>query len=197
MVTIPFLLVGIIMLFFILSFFYLSMTLAHVSVAQYLSYSAGRKLALANESRKAQIDASKDQYTQLRAKLFKSDAYSKETDWFTINIGEAKEGGGDAIGTNVGDDYPESNEVNKSRKRFYGIHLDFKAYKIKLNIPFISKENAKNEPIKARVTSFLGREPNKDECKDHYHKQRPGWIEKLCPDCSDIDIPMLIPDNGC
>ena len=38
------------------------MTLAHVSVAQYLSYSAGRKLALANESRKAQIDASKDQY---------------------------------------------------------------------------------------------------------------------------------------
>ena len=199
MVTIPFLLAGIIMLFFILSFFYLSMTLAHISVTQYLSYSAGRKLALDNENLQAQKDASKEQYQKLREKFFKESAWSKETDWFEINIGDAESGTGLAIGTSLGEKYEEKNKI---RTRFYGIHLGFMAYKVRFNIPFISKK--KDTPLDARVTSFLGREPTLNEC-NQYHKARSsklikdseGFKNSCEGECPGLKIKELTADNGC
>ena len=189
MITLPFLLVLIMMLFFILSFLYLSMTLAHISVAQYLSYSAGRKLFLAGESIKEQEEQAEEQYKKIRAQFFKPGSYEGPSDeWFSIIRDRNK-----TIGYIPGA-YPENNKI---RKRFYGFHLLFTAYKVKLKIPFLV--DSEDKALGARVSSFLGREPSTEECKD-FNKKKYEEIPNLCSarDCPNISpAEYSEPDNGC
>ena len=200
-VTIPFLLVIVIILFFTLAFLMLSMTFVHVTVTQYLTYSSARKLSLGGLNETERIESARDHYRDLRAQFFNPNAHSgQEGDWFLIQP-ELKKGKQAYSTSGV---YPESNKIVQ---RFYGINTEFRSNTLNLNIPFLI-ENA-DELIKrpVRVSSFLGREPSQEECKNfHKEEQRPKkMFEKMkddcppnkCPNMDSSDFKELVGDNGC
>lgn len=192
MVTIPFLLVSMILIFFILSFLFLNMTLVHISVTQYMSYSTARRLALAGESSAAQVQSAINHYQELRAEFFSPNAYiGRPGDWFEIKpVIEDKD-----IGTQY-DRYPEFE--NDDRKRFYGITLLFKTFVLKLKIPFLSE--GADRSLSAGVSSFLGREPSQEECETFIEKKHEELAKRCsnnyCPNIKPPD-PLPKPDNGC
>lgn len=193
MVTIPFLLVSMILIFLILSFLFLNMTLVHVSITQYMSYSTARKLFLASNSRGEQHQSTIDYYRDLRAKFFKPNTYTgRSGDWFAITS--------EIETTNLGDNvYGVYKQTNKARERFYGVNLGFKTFILKLKIPFLSQKS--DRFLEARVSSFLGREPSKNECVDFMEKKYESLQIKCsssdCPGIAKVDISTALPDNGC
>ncbi|MBC6414915.1 MAG: hypothetical protein GDA46_00765 [Bdellovibrionales bacterium] len=193
-VTIPFLFILIIFLFLILSFLFLNMTLVHVSITQYMSYSSARKLSLSDQSKSEQILSVEKHYRQLRSTFFSPRAYTDGSkDWFELlEFLDSRE----HIGSNVVSDYPEE---NLDRQRFYGINLLFISYILKLQIPFLI-DSPDRPSIKARVSSFLGREPSVEECAKFYEKK----YETIRQKCTDRDLICTFPvpqikedDNGC
>ena len=192
MVTIPFLLVSVILLYLILSFFFLNMTFVHISVTQYMSYSTARKLALGNESLDKQYEVAQDHYKKLREKFFNK-AYTKNdhSEWFFITE-ELKE---NKIGSSVYGMYPQ---INIERERFYGINLLFQNFVLRLNIPFLS-QGSDTSDLQTRVSSFLGREASEQECKI-FMKKKSQQLAKQCPNSMCHNIREAIggdPDNGC
>ena len=191
-ITIPFLLVLVIVLFFTLSFLMLAMTLAHVTVTQYMTYSSARKFSLAGESPSIQLDGAVLHYETLRGRFFKPDAHTGKTgDWFFIQE--------KLVDTeqqySIQGDYPESTP----KKRFYGINTRFQTLALNLKIPFLIKNDSDqiNEPV--RVSSFLRREPSQAECKDFHKDKREKIKDKCSPaNCLHIKEPEEFEgDNGC
>ena len=162
-ITIPFLLVLMIILFLILSLLGVAMTLVHVSVSQYMSYSTARKLSLSAENKDKQKELARDHYNKLRGQFFSDGTYTgKAGDWFTITDNMPDKNLEFFWGDDVGD-------PNK-RNMFYGAKVDFTTKILKLQIPGLMGSSGKN-PNKVEVNSFLGREPSVEECQD-FNKSR-------------------------
>ncbi len=188
-VTIPFLLVSIIILFLILSFFRLTFTLVHASVAQYIAYSTSRKLALGGKNKNGFIKAD-GHYVKLHKKFFNnafkansSDCSEGGLDMFTIcSTKDGLIGKGDSIGkkSERERDY-KSNHPNKTL--FYGVGVLFDYNKaLRFKIPFLSKNSNISPPEYAIINSFLGREISQDECDDYsnsFFKQRNTFIYSM------------------
>lgn len=186
-ITIPFLLVLIIILFFILSFFGLAMTFAHVSVSQYLSYSTARKYSLAGRGQQKQKIQAQEHYQKLRSLFFKPGAYTKGSgDWFIIPTSLD-------VHRNIGKAFDDD---KTDRNLFYGVSFTFTSRIPKFQIPFLVKDE-RTSLIKAGIFSFLGREPSEFECQE-FNKARWGQIQR---DYSFIIVPNANRigkgDNGC
>ena len=195
MVTIPFLLVSMILLVLILFFLFLNMTLTHVSITQYMSYSTARNLSLAFESSGTQANNAKSHYIELRDKFFGQGTYTEKSGaWFEITDTIEKEN----IGAQYGS-YPELNPDASNRKRFYGVSLKFKSNALKLKIPFLSQ--GQDTPLGGRVSSFLAREPSTAECRVFMEKKYEVLGKKCnateCPGIEAVDTSSWKPDNGC
>ena len=198
MITIPFLLVLVIILFFTLSFFMLAMTLAHVTVTQYMTYSSARKLSLGGENKQIQLDEAILHYENLRAQFFKSSAHTGQTgDWFFIQ--ERLEP--DEQQYSIQGDYPELD----SKKRFYGVNTRFEALALNLKIPFLVDSDSDQINAPVRISSFLGREISKQEC-EKFHEERVKKIKQIAEQenncnnelCPYLKEPIKLKgDNGC
>lgn len=197
-VTIPFLLVLAIILFFIFSFFGLAMTFAHVSIAQYMSYSTARKLSLAGQSMGEQKSVAVDHYRKLRGQFFNTDAHIGSDDWFFI------EGSLD-IETRTGytkgylDSHFRGGEADDKRGMFYGAGLQFKSDISQFKIPFLMKGNDSSLGV-VRIISYLARAPSKAEC-ENFNEQRGNAIKAIYSNLEGIDSSSLAEhregDNGC
>ncbi len=196
-ITIPFLLVLIIILFFILSFFGLAMTFAHISVTQYMSYSTARQLSLAGLNKDDQQTSAQTHYKRLRKKFFSQNAYTDQDGssggWFYIapvikpeNLGVASQS-----------PFPGGGDSQRLHQRFYGAAIVFQSHFFKFKIPGLAKEDI-SPPKKAYIMSFLGREPSEEECKD-FNADRAEKIKKI-PAFSNLDgfqVKTGEGDNGC
>ena len=196
-ITLPFLLVLIIILFFTLSFLMLSMTLTHVTVTQYMTYSSARKLSLAGTDRQTQLGLTLDHYKKLRRQFFKPNAHTGKTgDWFDIQENlQPHEQQYSSIQT----DYEP--EGDNSRKRFYGVNTRFYANALNLKIPFLIEEDSDQINQEIIVSSFLGREPSQAECIK-FNEEKAKLIQELCSNsptgCPNIQKPKASEgDNGC
>lgn len=217
-VTIPFLLVSIIILFLILSFFRLTITLVHASVAQYMAYSTARKLALGAEN-KSQDFIEQDvirHYQKLHSNFFKDSFKSPNPtecnphpdDMFTICASPDYIESSDTWETKrVG---PKgSNEVYESshsdKNLFYGVGVVFDYNRaIRFQIPFLM-DPPKKKTGHAIINSFLGREISETECKGFFDKrkeiigatlsQTPG--RTLPQEFDPEKINIAYGDNGC
>ena len=196
-VTLPFLLVLVIVLFFSLSFFMLTMTLTHVTVTQYMTYSSARKLFLAGQDKDIQLDLTKAHYEKLRAQFFDPSAYTGQPgDWFYIWPG-LEGGDGDGREGLLKGDYSANDEYIENS--FYGVNVGFRAQALNLQIPFLIEDDSNQINKTVRIGSFLGREPSQAECRN-FHKRKAEKIKNLCSprDCPDItEPPQSIGDNGC
>ena len=183
LVTIPFLFAFLIVMFLLLSFFRLSLTLTYVSVAQYITYSSARRLSLGDESLEQQRDAGTAKYTALKGKLL------SDSDWFTL--------GSPTPGLNLKYQSVETGH----RNLFYGVFADFTSNAISFRIPFLAEEG--DQGLTAEIGSYLGREPSKDECQKEFYDKRKGEIQdKIGPKYPGLldNIPNAStskPDNGC
>ena len=165
-VTIPFLLVLFIILFLTLSLLGVAMTLVHISVSQYMSYSTARKLSLSGKSELDQKDKAEAHYKQLREQFFAPNAFTQATDWFKISKTLNKQ---QQLGSFPGDFLNDSSKKAGYRRMFYGAGMDFSTRILKLEVPGLLEGNAKAPPL--RIISFLGREPSKDECQEFNEKR--------------------------
>ena len=183
-ITIPFLLVLVIVLFFILYFFGLAMTFAHISVTQYMSYSTARKFFVAGKSLGEQQNSAKNHYEKLRKQFFKDGAHQGQPgDWFHIPTALD-------IGDNLGDPggYSNSNP-ERFESMFYGVNLLFVSYFFKFKIPFLMEGS--DSEAKTRISSFLGREPSIEDC-EWFNQERINKIQAAYSSVSGLSIE----DNG-
>ena len=175
----------------------LSMTFTHVTITQYLTYSSARKLSLAGNNQKEQVDSALLQYEKLRSQFFNPSAHTGKTgDWFYIQAQLVD----NEQQYSIQGDYPEN---NNKLKRFYGVNTRFQSRVLNLKIPFLIEQDSDETNKSVRISSFLGREPSKEECEE-FHKQKRVEIQKLCNNnnCKNIQEPKkpegdLEGDNGC
>ena len=192
MITIPFLLVSSIILFLILSFFGLAMTFAHISAVQYISYSTARKLSLGGTTDETERKGVAEQhYKDLRGKFFGNAWTGGDGDWFLIST-TLTEGLG-ALGYESSGDY--HHEIPKKRNMFYGVGIGFNANIISLAIPFLM--NSKESSAVAKISSFLGREPSHNECKNFLGEKIKEKMKDIYPPDYSSNLPKRVGDNGC
>ena len=208
MVTIPFLMVSAVILFFVMAFFGLAWTLSHVSIVQYMTYSAARKYSLGGKDNpNEQIAAGKAHYVKLRgggsdAKFFKNlNSYSNQNDgWLYISPNLETN-----IGESTGWDLPQD-----GRNMFYGVTAEFRTRIAKFCIPFLSPPSCSDDlesgnKGKMYIHSFLGREPSQQECEYftgiYNGNSRLKAIKTIFRGrgINDFQIPSSPPppDNGC
>ena len=188
-ITISFLLVLIIILFFILSFFGLAMTFAHISASQYMAYSTARRFSLGGENKTSQKDSAIEHYKSLRAQFFRPNAHTGASgDWFAITK--------ELDPTNHLGSIGGFNDPHPSREMFFGAGLEFKSQIAQFRIPFLIQASGSHGS--ARIISFLGREPSQSECED-FNKQRGQKIHGQ--GYSFVDVSAIDGtgegDNGC
>lgn len=169
-ITVSFLLVLIIILFFILSFFGLAMTFAHVSVSQYMSYSTARKYSLAGKGQDEQRQEAQEYYQNLRSLFFKPTAYAGDSgDWFIIPTSLETDNIGD-----MPNHFPDDGLGD--RYLFHGAGFQFDTFVLEFQIPFLIENKSPSIPY--GIFSFLGREPSDSECSEEFNKKRGDKIEE-------------------
>ena len=183
-VSIQFLLVLIIIMPFILSFFQLCVTLAMGSATQYLTYATARSLSLGGKNESDQETYAKAQYDKLirQDKLFgKSIGSSK---WFAITGLKLKNKA--AGGRSSGID----------RELFYGAAVEFQSHVAGLHLRFLTKDPPPPRGLTANIGSYLGREPSTDECES-FIENRANEICRLYKTSCDLNLYDKVADNGC
>ena len=178
-VTLPFLIAFVIVMFLILSFFRLTLTLTYSGVVQYITYASARRLSLGDMDKSAQIAKGKEKYSRLKSKLLKTGA------WFEVS--DPKMG--------FRDDYTETGH----RQLFYGVSVSFTSNLISFRIPFLAEDG--DQGLTAVIGSYLGRDPSKQECDEEFNGKRKERLESLIqgnyPTVSVNILHSVASDNGC
>ena len=120
-VTIPFLIAFVIVIFLILSFFRLTLTLTYASVVQYISYSSARRLSIGDVDKNTQRSKGEEKYSQLSSELL------KQSNWFDVPASPQ---------TGFNADYVESGL--EYRNLFYGTFVPFTSKLISFRIPLLA-----------------------------------------------------------
>lgn len=156
--TIQFLIAIVLILFFVVSFFGLTMTLAYSSLTQYLTYASARKMSLGGLNKDQQEDAGKLKYQAIRNGIFGGSFLPGGSDWFGIPQ--------DAnVGFNGGYSGQESG-MPGARKLFYGSFVSFSSNISNFTVPFLTDKISGD--LNTTIGSYLGREPSKEECENFF-----------------------------
>ena len=151
-ITIQFLIAFLIVMFFVLSFLGLSLTLTHATLVQYITYSSARKLSLGDRDINIQRSEAEQKYASLRETFFKSNYKEGGTDWFSIPMTPT-------LGFNTSYDEDSSGYY---RNMFYGVYVPFVSRIFNFQFPLITNSEKRN--LETEVASYLGREPSENEC---------------------------------
>jgi len=149
---------------FTIVFFAITLTLSHVEVAQYLSFSVARTAYAAHETRSLQISLGNEKYNQLRNRPIFKAIFNKG--WFTIPQQPAF--GNPLTGFNA--EY--QTDPNEDSENFIGARLTVRARILEFNSPFLGSTTTKPETGTANVQTFLGREVSTQECRENFNRQR-------------------------
>ena len=181
-VTIPFLIAFVIVMFLILSFFRLNLTLTYASVVQYISYSSARRLSLGDVDKNTQISKGEEKYSQLSSELL------KRSSWFDVPASPQ---------TGFNADYVESGL--EYRNLFYGTFVPFTSKLISFRIPLLAEEG--EQGLTTSIGSYLGRDPSKKDCDD-FNEEKKAHLRTIL---DSYGVPHNFPsptdnvasDNGC
>ena len=199
-VTIPFLLVLTIILFFILSFFGLTMTFAHISVSQYMAYSTSRKLFLSSTKVDQQRIAAINHYKNLRGQFFKPNAHTRTDSggWFWIEEELPLQERTGYLKGYKDSGNPRGGGSAEVEGMFYGAGLQFYSRIVQFQIPFLIREQKSHGS--ARVNSYLGREPSQLDC-EKFNRARSQEIEQFYSSLPGLNVVVNQGegegDNGC
>lgn len=196
--TMQFMIALVLIIFFVMSFLGLALTLSYASLTQYLTYASARKLSLGGINKADQEQAGKEKYTDLRGNLFGNAFQPGSTDWFGIP---------NQISTGLNVSYdPQEQTSGKPGERnlFYGAWVAFQSKVTSFKIPMLTDKSDGN--LRTLIGSYLGREPSEQECEDFFQATPtpPAWfrIKYSQPSYSGTSemqspLPPLTSDNGC
>jgi hypothetical protein len=186
--TIDFLFATVLMCTVMVMLFGITFSLTVVEVSQYIAFSSSRNYMAAHFNLESQEALAEQKYNFLTsdsplAILFKRDG------WFSL----VYETSGDLRG-----EYTDGNARN--RARFWGTKLRFESKILGFEVPIYGTNNPDEARFTASITSFLGREPNQNECAE-FMNQRWNQIRTLNSKYGS-QIPNSITvagtyDNGC
>jgi hypothetical protein len=174
----------------------LTIVLTLTEILQYVSFSGARSYMAGNLTEELQQNAAKTKADFLVKKLpFLSGAQAN--DWLKIQRREA--------GNYEG--YRQALDVNERRSQFVGYQIEFSLPLLGLKLPLLGPAlDAEQGGIRARVSSFLMREPSTEECLNFQRKVYQALIRRS-PDFQratsspgvrvspDGFLPIV--DNGC
>lgn len=183
--TVQFMVVIVLVLFFVISFFGLTMTLVYSSLTQYLTYASARKLSLGGPNKDQQEIVGKLKYQTIRQGLFGSAFQPGGTDWFGIP-NEAE------VGFNTAYSDQESG-MPGARRLFYGSFVLFQSNISNFTVPFLTDKDGGD--LNTTVGSYLGREPSKEEC-ENFLSTAPFPTSEYSGVSSFSPTPFFS-DNGC
>ncbi|MCB0348217.1 MAG: hypothetical protein KDD37_05245 [Bdellovibrionales bacterium] len=146
--------------------FALCFTLTVVEISQYIAFASSRNYYGSNFNEQVQISQAEEKFNQLVYDspwkvLFKKDG------WFALKY------------INTGDfrsEYP--NDIDEDNAKFWGTILEIQSKVLDFKIPFYGSTNPEDNMFKAKITSFLGREPSAEECVN-FHNERFDKIKRL------------------
>ena len=181
LVTIPFLIAFIVVMFLILSFFRLTLTLTYASVVQYITYASARRLSLGDADTQTQKGKGEEKYSQLTSELLKRSA------WFDVPSSPQ---------TGFNPEYTESGY----RNLFYGAFVPFTSNLISFRVPLLAEDG--DQGLTTTIGSYMGREPSQDEC-NNFNTEKKNQIKTIL---DSYGVPHNFPnppydsvasDNGC
>ncbi len=183
------------------AFFALSATLSVVEAAQYIAFATSRSYFAAHLTQREQLEAGKKKFRD--TKNLRPFRGLFDGTWFTLNL--SRQGADPNQNSwNYAQDYDPSDDNDNRGSVFIGPTLEFGAPVLSFEVPGLGRTGDADTFV-ARVNSFLGREPNSDECKAFIQEKwrkfkeifgagskisQAGAIEQ-------INRSIMIEDNGC
>ena len=155
--TIQFMIALILVMFFIISFLGLSLTLTYASLTQYLTYSAARSHFLAGDGIQ--------KYSDKRRKLF-GVAFTGSSDWFEISAARAEFN--DRGGEYTHSPPPSSGRGGGARRLFYGVWVTFTSKITQFKVPFLT--DTLSPGLSATIGSYLGKEVSSSDCGNFFQE---------------------------
>lgn len=182
------------------AFFAVSATLAVVESAQYIAFATGRAFFAAQNTQEDQLNAAVKKFDTLRRVAPFRGMF--DDSWFGLSLRDRDA----AVGQDLWDRSREydANADAREGSLFKGPIVEFSAPVLSFNIPSLGSTGSEDS-FSARLTAFLGREPNSDECRSFINSK---W-EKLRSILGSQYDPLargavieagsaiMIEDNGC
>lgn len=154
--------------------FALTFTFTMVEISQYVVFSASRAHSAAHLDVDQQQKMGNDKFNELIKKpALNTLLNSKDGPWFVLGPIEIRSGG--TNGSTFNDDYAGY----ENRIPFVGARANFTAKLLTLKLPLIGQTNTSGDPLSAKLTAFLIREPTQKECFDDQVKKRYAQIMEL------------------
>lgn len=165
----------------------LCFTMAIVEISQYIAFASSRSYFGGHKSEKDQIDLGDAKYNKILS--VSSLKQLLNGDWFGLKY----------MGTRDFRDMYPSNGLEHDNDTFFGTRLELEAKLLNMRIPFLG--TTAGNGYKASLTSYLGREPNVDECLE-FNKNRLSTFSQRYPLAGPsaggpADVYAVISDNGC
>lgn len=166
----------------------LALSLSFVELTQYISFSTARSYYAANKNQTLQRQQAEQKYRSLVA----HDAWAhffKKLSWFKIDSADSVIKNRDSYFNNQFEGQPEL---------FTGASTKFTTKLLAFNIPFIGStapEEDEDPGFTTKISSYLGREPNAEECRN-FNRERIKILKSLCRNCDNFKA-FSIADNGC
>ena len=160
----------------------LSFTLSAVEVLQYIAFATSRSY-VASDVEGEQKNAAMKKYEY----LINGGIFKMKPEWFSL---------------------PPDNEDLKfddgggNNKKREGIRIEFTAKILSVNLPFFLGSTGSEESFKSSVNSYIGREPDMEECQN-FVRNRPDLIMEMKNGDmykayqSEMQSSAPIWDNGC
>lgn len=162
--------------------FSFAFTFSVVEVTQYISFATARNYSLAHLNQDEQKKRAQLKFEELTG----NPAFKPLITGGWFELGEV----------NIGDFNNEFNpDSSKDSDNFIGARIPFSAPILYKRIPMLGTTASDPEGFQANVQSFLGREPNFDECKG-FIEERAQRLKNLGLNFNQSEAAVIM-DNGC
>lgn len=157
--------------------FALTFTLSMAEVAQYIAFSSSRAHSAAHVDQNKQRELGEAKFKSLiNNPVLKPLLNNADGGWYQLTNFEIRGGGQEG---NFNNEYSIGTVSNRMVQ--VGVRFDFVAKLLNMRIAFLGSTTEDGEPLSAKVTGFLLREPTHDECWNGQVKQRYSAILALDP----------------
>lgn len=147
---------------FSIMFFAIAFTLSTAFVAQYVAFSIGRIYSGGHVSVAEQENLARKKFTKMMAQPGLGRLFSQG--WFTLGYDSPAFRSG--VGGEIFSDYIAS--VDGTRLAATGVRMVFGTKLLNLKLGPLGSTNPDDEPMTAKVTGFMLRNPTQDECQKFF-----------------------------
>jgi hypothetical protein len=166
-------------------FFAMSLTLSVVEVVQYMTFASARNYFAAHLNEEMQRQQADSKFASLKEHPTFKPLFTNG--WFILSNYETR---------SFAEDYPTTPPQYST---FWGSAVNFEAKMLDIKIPMFGSTSKKEgkSGFSTRISSFLAREPNSDECMSFVKQRFTLLTSKFGAGSANASAYVPIDDNGC